>query len=98
MISNNLQLFKVFGLSSTVTIHTMCINAPCGNSVILLTQVVVGFADETDDVWCTLIDPVDCWLIVAIVFVCIVVMMGIDDEELNASIISVYDNKFLNYI
>ena len=71
----------------------MCINVPCGNSVVLLTQVTVGFADKTDDVWCTLVGPVDCWLTVVLVFVCIVVMMEIDDEELNASIISVCHNK-----
>ena len=81
---------RSFSLSSTMTMHAMHINAPCGNSVILLTQVVLGLADETDDVWCTSVDPVDCWLIVILSFVNIVVMMGIDDEELDAYIISVY--------
>ena len=95
------ELYRIQGdsvnlYSSTLTIHTLHVNIPCGVCIILLTLVVVAFTDETHDVWCTVVDPVDCWLIVVLVFVNIVVMMGTDDEELNASNISTYNNNKYN--
>ena len=74
-------------------IHVLNINKPSDDSVEVLTQVAVNFGNVTYDVWCTVVDPVDFWLIVVLVFVIVVVLMGIDDEELNAPNISVYNNK-----
>ena len=98
-IHTHRETFEKLSITKTqfrLTIHTLHVNIPCGACTILLTLVVVAFTDETHDVWCTVVDPVDCWLIVVLVFVNIVVMMGIDDEELNASKISTCNNKKYN--
>ena len=61
-------------------IHTLCydtyvytcshIHIPCDDCVVLLTLVVVEVtADETLDVWCTVLDIVSCWLAVALMVV-----------------------------
>ena len=71
----------------------MYINTPWGDCVILQTPFVVDFTDETLDIWCTVENVVNCWPIVVLVLINVVVVSGNGDEELKVSKISAYNIK-----
>ena len=72
----------------------------CGSCVILLTLAVVCFTDETFNVWCIVIDLLNCWLSAVLTVLMWVVVDSVviagTGEELNASKISAHKYKACN--